>query len=118
MLRRIFLTYAHLLAVMVLLAAAPARAEPSGPWISAFLIYLAPTTAQMAGAGFQPGESLWLDVTDPLGVVTSITLYADAEGRVLVDIVVLEPGVYWGRIRDGAGQLLSEADLLVGYAAR
>jgi hypothetical protein len=95
-------------------AVLPVRAQTPGPWISANFIYIAPTTAQMIGDGFQPGAPLWLDMTDPLGVVTTTPLFADNVGRIRVDVAVDQPGIYQGQVRDGAGEILSKGEMFVG----
>ena len=89
-------------------------AETTGPWIDANSIYLAPTTARMVGGGYEPGVTLWLDVTDPLGGVYTTQVVTDAAGRIIADVAVDESGIHQARVRDGAGQVLSEGELFVG----
>lgn len=87
---------------------------PPGPWIGTLGIYLAPTMARLYGDGYEPGVLLWLDVTDPLGSVVTTRIAADADGRVIADVAVDEPGIHQTRIRDDAGQVLSTGELFVG----
>lgn len=84
------------------------------PWIDALDIYLAPTMARLYGAGYEPGVLLWLDITDPLGSVSTTRVAADADGRLIADVAVDEPGVHKTLIRDDAGRVLSTGELFVG----
>lgn len=88
--------------------------QPDGPWIESFFIYLAPTMARLHGDGYQPGVTLWLDVTAPPGTVYTTQVVADEEGRIVADVAVDEAGTHQTQVRDGAGQVLSEGELLVG----
>lgn len=120
MVRKIRSTFPAVLVLALLSVVVPGRAQDAGDpdsparWIGANEIFIAPTTADLYGAGFTPGVVLWLDVTDPLGSVVTSQVAADDDGKLIAEIAVDQPGIYVARVRDGNGQVLAEGEVFVG----